>query len=283
MVKLLYFVSALSVVCCFFGAQSPPTAAAQGGETPHARARELFKEGVALGKSQRWAEALSAFRDSAELVPRASTSYNIANALYRLARPVEGLEELDRFESMSEVLIDPAARERGARLRELLESSVAELRLAITPERADVFVDGRLRAGAGPIRELRLNPGRHSIRISHEGYETSVREIQAKRGSREAQTIALKPRTPTSPPAVALSGATFSPEPNALSTSQTGAERDDRKRFVKRPGFWVMIGAIAAAGIGAGLAVALVRRDDAPPCGTTGTCATTQGLTLRSF
>jgi len=45
----------------------------------------------------------------------------------------------------------------------------------------------------------------------------------------------------------------------------------------------VMIGVIAAAGIGAGVAVAVLRKDDAPSCGTTGDCATTQGLTVSSF
>ena len=58
---------------------------------------------------------------------------------------------------------------------------------------------------------------------------------------------------------------------------------DDRTRFVKRPGFWVMIGAVVVVGVGTGVAVALTRKDDAPECGTTGSCATTQGLTLTSF
>jgi hypothetical protein len=52
---------------------------------------------------------------------------------------------------------------------------------------------------------------------------------------------------------------------------------------VKRPGFWVMIGAIVVVGVGTGVAVAMVRRDDAPQCGTTGDCATTSGLTVTSF
>jgi hypothetical protein len=52
---------------------------------------------------------------------------------------------------------------------------------------------------------------------------------------------------------------------------------------VKRPGFWVMIGAIALVGVGVGVTVAMVRRDDTPQCGTTGDCATTAGLTLTSF
>jgi len=44
-----------------------------------------------------------------------------------------------------------------------------------------------------------------------------------------------------------------------------------------------MLAVVAAAGVGAGVAVALTPKDDAPSCGTTGTCATTQGLTVTSF
>jgi len=281
--RLLYFVLALSVACCLVTAPMLPVAAAQGEATTQESARELFEEGVALANSERWAEALSAFRGSAELVPRPSTSYNIANALYRLDRPVEGLEELDKFEAMTEVLLNKAARERGATLRGLLESAVAEVRLAITPTGADVFVDGRLSAGTGFEREIRLNPGPHSIRITHDGYKTSVREIRVERGSRQAQTIALQPLTPSTALAVAVAPPSVSLEPNERSASSGGANEDDRKRFVKRPGFWVMIAAIAAVGVGTGVAVALLRKVDAPQCGTTGSCATTQGLTVTSF
>lgn len=283
MVRLLYLVLALSVACCLVAAPMLPIAAAQGEATTHERARELFEEGVALAKSERWAEALSAFRGSAKLVPRPSTSYNIANALYRLDRPVEGLEELDKFEAMTEVLLNKAARERGAALRKLLESAVAEVRLAFTPVDADVFVDGRPLAGTGFERKIRLNPGLHSIRITHDGYKTSLREVRVGRGGRQAHTIALQPLTRAAPLAAAVAPPSVSLKPNEGSASSGGAKEDDRKRFVKRPGFWVMIAAIAAVGVGTGVAVALLRKDDAPQCGTTGNCATTEGLTVTSF
>ncbi len=283
MVRLLYFVSALSLACCLQAAPWLPSAAAQIEGTRHERARDLFKQGIALAKSERWTEALSAFRDSAELFPRPSTSYNIANALYRLDRPLEGLVELDEYQGMSEVLIDAAARERGAKLRKLLEGAVVEIRLAITPAGADVFVDEQPFAYAGPDRAIRLDPGNHAIRISHAGYQTAVREIQAEPGSQHAQTIALEPHTRSSRRAAGAPAPSIAFEPDQPSAGTTRNGEDDRKRFVKRPGFWVLIGVIAAAGIGAGVAVALTRKDDGTSCGTTGTCATTQGLTVTSF
>jgi len=72
--------------------------------------------------------------------------------------------------------------------------------------------------------------------------------------------------------------------PSTVTEEPIEAGHDDRKPFVKRPGFWAVIGTVVAVGVGAGVGIALTRRrDDNPQCGTTGTCATTQGLTVTSF
>ena len=274
MVRCLRFAVVLSIACCPAWAPTLSTASAQDAAASPGQARRLFEEGVKLARSERWAEALSAFRGSSELVPRASTSYNIANALYRLDRPADALAELDRYDQMPEVIDNYAAFTRGAALRELLDEAVAEVRLAITPAGAQVFVDGRHSTATGFERTLLLNPGTHSIRITHENYVSSLRELRVERGSRQAYTIALQPQPPPVSAAIPI-------PPSSIST--TDAAQDDRKPFVKRPGFWVMIGAIVVVGVGTGVAVALLRKDDAPECGTTGTCATTQGLTVTSF
>ena len=202
--RLLYFVSVLAIASCISTTQMLPTAAAQDPQSPQYEARDLFQDGVTLAKTERWAEALWAFRRSAELVPRPSTSYNIANALYRLDRPVEGLAELDRYDSMSGVLSDPTARERGAKLRNLLERAVARVRLGITPGDAEVFVDDRPAKGTGSQRTVLMNPGQHSLRITHDEYQTSTKDLDLERGSRRAYTIALQPRAPVATPAIKL-------------------------------------------------------------------------------
>jgi hypothetical protein len=252
-----------------------------------AEARASFEEGITLAEADRWAEALAAFRRSASLVPRPSTSYNIANALYRLDRPVEALAELDEYDRMPEVRSDPAARNRGATLRTFIRDAVGEIRLTVTPGYAKLFVDGRPSVLEGRERSLFLDPGSHSIRVTLEGYEPHHQELRVERGSRQAHTIELDPQPApaaiAAAPSLSVSSSTLAVSSDEVPLSTPEPTQDDRKRFVKRPGFWVMIGVIAAAGIGAGVAVALLRKDDAPSCGTTGDCATTQGLTVSSF
>jgi tetratricopeptide (TPR) repeat protein len=275
MVKTLCFALAL-VTGWAFGWAGLPTAAAQGSAESQREAKRLFEQGLAFGKSQRWEEALSSFQASAELVPRASTSYNIANALYRLDQPMDGLKELERYEALSEVRYNYAAQQRGEALRVLLEESVAQVQLEITPLGAQLFVDGQLFSAVGLERTLRLNPGKHSLWLTHDNYASLLVELDLERGALEKRRIALEPLTAPPPPAAGLAA-------TGISATTTGAPQDDRERFVKRPGFWVMIGAIALVGVGVGVTVAMVRRDDTPQCGTTGDCATTAGLTLTSF
>jgi hypothetical protein len=273
MVRSIYFALALTMGCVTAWALLPSTAAADESAGNETEAKRLFDEGLALAKSQRWGEALASFRGSAVLVPRASTSYNIANALYRLNRPVDGLAELDRYDDFSEVRYNYAAQQRGESLRDLLEEAVAELRLTVTPLDALLYVDGRLFPAPGFERRLRLNPGAHSLRVTHDQFATSLSEVHLERGGRESLKIGLEPLATAPRPALGVTAA------SATSTEP----QDDRDRFVKRPGFWVMIGAIVVVGVGTGVAVAMVRRDDAPQCGTTGDCATTSGLTVTSF
>ena len=267
-------------------AGTPETAAAQEAGT-RAEARASFEKGIALAKADRWADALTAFRRSARLVSRPSTSYNIANALYRLERPVEALSELKEYDRMPEVRSDPAARERSATLRTLIRDAVGEIRLIVTPDDARLFVDEWPSVLEGQERILLLDPGTHSIRVTHEAYEPHRQELRVERGGRQAHAIELQPLPSPVPiaaaPALSVTGSTIAVAPGDVSLSTPEPAQADRKRFVKRPGFWVMIGVIAAAGIGAGVAVAVLRKDDAPSCGTTGDCATTQGLTVSSF
>ena len=283
MVRPIQFVMCLGVACFLATGSFQLQASAQEAASAQKQARQLFEEGLALAESERWAEALSAFRRSKALTPRESTSYNVANALYRLDRPVQGLAELDAYDEMPGVRNDAAALERGAALRDLLEAAVAEVRLAITPAQTEVFTDGRLSKETGAVRRLRLNPGTHSIRVALEGYETFRQDVEVERGSRQAFTVALRPLNPTASPQLALAAPEVGLASTQIDLGPSAAAEDDRQRFVKRPGFWVMIAVIAAAGIGTGVAVALLRKDDSPQCGTTGDCATTQGLTLTSF
>ena len=251
------------------------TADAQSDVWTNEVAKRLFDEGVRLASAGRWPDALDRFRHSARLVPRASTSYNIANALYRLDRPTEALEELDN----SKDLVDPTDRpvwQRRDQLRALAKAQIAVVRLRLKPPNARLFLDGVIVPGAGTPRMLRLDPGRYALRLTGQGYAPYEETLVLRPGARTNKSLALEPIHHVEPiPAVT---------PTPLSSmAPPPQEPSEPRRFVKSPGFWALIGVVAAAGIGAGVAVAVIRNNDSPECGTTGACATALSSTAFSF
>ncbi len=61
-------------------------------------ARTTFELGVEASRAQRWDEARAQFKRSLELVPKASTMFNLAVADIKLGLGREALEQLDAFE-----------------------------------------------------------------------------------------------------------------------------------------------------------------------------------------
>jgi hypothetical protein len=253
------------------------TGAARAEPDAYSQARTLFEQGIELANADRWAEALDAFRRSSELVARPSTSYNVANAYYRLNRPVDALAELDAHDRMPEVSSDAAAQARSRELRALVRAAVAEVLVSVEPPSATLFVNGWPTNLDGASRLVQLNPGTHFLQVIRDGYHPQRHELRVDRGARESLSVELVPIESAVAPETTAQSVT--PVPVAASTG-AGQTEDDRKPFVKRPGFWVLIGVVGAAAIGAGVAIAVTRRDDSPACGTTGDCATTQGLTV---
>jgi len=125
-------------------AEAPPTVAELPSDTE--QAREAFRQGSALAKQGRWADALSAFRQSARLRPHPITTYDVAyceRALGRYARA-----SLD-FATALSAPTTPGAPELppdlAARARTLLEDAerrVARLRIRLSPPDVTVRVDG---------------------------------------------------------------------------------------------------------------------------------------------
>lgn len=183
---------------------APSASAQEPAEAPasetEARARELFTEGLGRVDQERWGEAVQLFERSWMLVERPSTAYNLAVARLRLGRPTAALEALDDYLRIS----DPEAEaERRAEARGLLETAlaaVARVTLLVDPPAALVRVDGEVAAGEGSVRELRIDPGDHVIRVEAEGHEPGSLELSVLAGERARREIALTRRpTPTGP------------------------------------------------------------------------------------
>jgi hypothetical protein len=167
-----------------------------GDTTGEAEARELFERGVELSQQERWGEALEYFRRSRALTSRPSTTFNVALALLRLGRPMEGRATLAAYLSESEGLDRESGRRAEAEeLMELAVSSIAEVTLEVTPVEAEVRIDGVLSETEGTIRALALDPGSHSIRVTLDGHVAQTLEVSLLEGEHVTRSLTLAERT----------------------------------------------------------------------------------------
>lgn len=179
--------------------RAEPSAAAPGTPEDEAasRARALFQEGVAFSRSERWAEALDRFRQSAALVERPSTLLNIATALQRLGRPRECVTAVDRYLAISDATADADARGRAAALREAMVATIAHVSLAILPAGAELSVDGNV-VSLPEDGRIDLDPGAHAFLVQHPGHLPSRFTLDLGPGAIASRAITLATR-PTDP------------------------------------------------------------------------------------
>lgn len=173
-----------------------PSVALAQSRADEQQARTLFEQGVQLSSQERWAEALEAFRASRAIVNRPSTVYNIATSLQRMGRIRDAIETLEEYLGLT--VSDPAERAEAEQLRGTLHSMLARVTISISPETAELSVDGRADAGIGADRDLILDPGDHVIVATASGHRARTIEVTLAAGARETRQVALE-RMPEQP------------------------------------------------------------------------------------
>jgi hypothetical protein len=290
---------------------APQTPAAQTPEVAdaaQARARDLFQEGVALTRTERWAEALARFRESAAIVERPSTLLNIATALQRLGRARECIAAVDRYFLIAPET-DAAPRAQAAALRAAMQQSLGHVSLAVLPEDAEVLVDGEP-VDARYVRSLTLDPGSHAFLVQREGHLPARFTLELAPGASASRAVSLVAR-PAEPARLSVStqvvGARIEVDGDVVGTDEAdlellpGAhvvrvvangwdtfersvsiEAGTRQRIdaqLSRPGacqsvecepaFWIVGGLIVAGAAAAAIALPLALATEAPPYGGT--------------
>jgi hypothetical protein len=180
-----------------------------------------------------FAEARTLFRRAHELQPTARTFRTLGMCSFNLGDYIDALQNL---ESALTDARKPLTREQRAHVADLIEranTKVGRFRLKLAPEGAALRVDNTapaLLAG----RELLLEPGRHVIEVTADGYRTNQRELSVEPGDRatlelrleagpagvaatpSTETIAVAPQAPAQVAAIA-------PTPTQTAIASTAA------------------------------------------------------------
>ena len=140
------------------------------------RARALFEEGVALSDEGKWADALSAFEKSDQLVPSPSARYNVGTTLRALGRYVEAKRTLQSVLTEAPTFkppMKPALKKDVEKVLAEVNAKIVLVSLKVSPVDADVQMDGGAITRL-PDGRLEVDPGKHVFVASASGHETTT-------------------------------------------------------------------------------------------------------------
>ena len=171
-------------------APTPDEGVTKAGERDKERARQLFKQGLALARQQAWQPALAAFMRSRELFPTRGNTQNAGIALSRVGRYDEA------YETFSALLrefpeLAPGDREQVRQELNKLAKLVGTIEIVSIDAGATVAIDGRARGRIPLAAPLRVAAGTHLIRVFLEGRLPWVRRVDIAGGQALRLTVDL--------------------------------------------------------------------------------------------
>jgi hypothetical protein len=211
-------------------------------DSTRAQAKQHFMKGVELFTNGDLLHALAELEGSYRLQAVPEVLFNIALVQKGLHRYADALRSVERFVREAQERpsgLDPKRRAEAEREMATLRGSMATLLMRISPPTASVLVDGREPDAAEPLQYL--DPGPHRVEVTAAGYAAAHEDLIAVGGRTSTVTIDL--RQESASPAVSAPN-TPSPAGAALTITASGPVR---RPVWKRTGFWVGIGAGAAA------------------------------------
>lgn len=202
------------VLALLFGMAAITGVDAQAAEVAEieADARAHFLAGVAAAEAEDWSSARTSFERSWTLVPRASTGYNLVVVNHRLDRPAAVVESAQRFFTVADPERHSSQWQEVEALQERAMARLGRIRLTVRPTLARLSLDGTPHAAQGGERDVWLEPGRHSLRVSADGFEEVQIDIDVTAGSRLHREITLAPVAAPDPEPIGR-GPVAAPEP----------------------------------------------------------------------
>lgn len=225
-----------------------------------AKAAALLDAGNALFAKKRHEAALGKYEAAYEIYPSPKLYYSLGRAYDELGRNPEAATFYERFLLESGVEYRTALYERAHRRLRRVSKALGKLRLVAEVPGAKLYVDDR-ESGTLPMLPLWLPAGRHAVRAEREGY-TSFEGTALIREGRistllidmpKLRVVQAPPAPPPPPP----------PEPELIELPPRPPPPEEPS-VLSTWWFWSAVGAVVAAGVGTGVALA-VTSDPAPP------------------
>ncbi len=158
------------------------------------KAQELLTEGNALAREGDFGAALTKFRTAYELYPSPKLLLNIGTSLRHTGRYAEAAETYEAYLAHPDA--EPARTREVEGLVDELDQLVGRLEVTVSDPDARVSLDGHTLRKLG--RELRVDPGRHTLVAEKAGREPTVRHFSV--GPKQLARVDLIIAEPGEPP-----------------------------------------------------------------------------------
>jgi hypothetical protein len=266
--------AALLVSCSLYGlvASAEPGAENADGKSQPApprpdagtEARLAFEQGVKLIQKSDWAGAEPLLRRSAELLPRASSLYDLALCLFKLGRFEEAVVILEQLLSTDADPVDAKYRLYAETLHQRAMEPLAAVVFSIDPASAELRMDGTVHTGAGPSRRVLLRPGRHQVAFAAVGRRSTALELEVVAGDRLTRAVSLPEEARASAAGPAGHTAPHSSPPLTTTPSAIAhaADASPVESHEGSPLPWVLMGTGAASLIAAAVTGGLALQAD---------------------
>ncbi len=200
LVALSVFIGGAAVPLGAIAQTPPPTVAID-------RADELYRRANSLFDAEKYQEAYDLYREAFSLKKSFDIAANLGQTALQLKRYPEAAEALAYSISIYPPNGNPQAKQRQIDMLKDLEGKLAKLRVATSPEGAEVRVDGRL-IGRTPLSgDIYVEPGKRLFHVEKAGLEPHDETLDLAAGSSRALNVSLaKHDAPSKPvwPAVLL-------------------------------------------------------------------------------
>lgn len=188
------------------------TGLARADETAKTKARQHFKQGVELFDQRRFGDALTEFEQSYSLFPVYSTLYNVGQVHVALGHPVQAIDAYEKYLVQGGASVPAEQRSRVEAELKTQRERVGDIKLDVTPEGAEIRVDGEP-VGKAPLKSpVKVAAGHHRVEAMLDGYRTERSDIDISGQGHVEMMFKLQSLAPAVAPAAAV-------EPNATKSA----------------------------------------------------------------
>jgi hypothetical protein len=158
-------------------------------ETPASEARAQFERGVSLADRGEIDAAIEAFETAYRSQPHPAVLFNLGQAYSAGGRPLEAVRALRSYLELA-APVSPR-KEQAEQLLRFNQARIGRLSIRVTPEHAELTIDGRSVGKARDVPSIDLSAGAHVISAQAQGYGSVTRQVSVRPWAEEQASVEL--------------------------------------------------------------------------------------------